>query len=171
MEKTNVKANIAYDDLREWLAYAERLSEVRNVLGASWQEDIGLAAEAVLRAPANASRLQAEGIDDIGSLIRAYLIEGKPAFRMRATPTVGQAVEAIHEAGGVAIWAHPFWDLDDPAEALAAIDRFRACGLDGVECFYVTHDAPQTQLLADRCAEQHIPFVLGHALHMKAITR
>ena len=26
-------------------------------------------------------------------------------------------------------------------------------GLDGVECFYVTHDAHQTQLLADRCAE------------------
>jgi UbiD family decarboxylase len=50
MEKSNVKADIAYDDLREWLAYAERLGEVRNVSGASWQEDIGLAAEAVLRA-------------------------------------------------------------------------------------------------------------------------
>ena len=47
---SNVKAAIAYDDLREWLAIAERLGEVRNVAGASWQEDIGLAAEAVLRA-------------------------------------------------------------------------------------------------------------------------
>ncbi len=41
---------IAYDDLREWLSAAERLGEVRHVKGASWQEDIGLAAEAVLRA-------------------------------------------------------------------------------------------------------------------------
>lgn len=49
-EKSNVTANIAYDDLREWLADAERLGEVRHVAGASWQEDIGLAAEAVLRA-------------------------------------------------------------------------------------------------------------------------
>jgi 4-hydroxy-3-polyprenylbenzoate decarboxylase len=47
---SNVKGEIAYDDLREWLAYAERLGEVRHVKGASWQEDIGLAAEAVLRA-------------------------------------------------------------------------------------------------------------------------
>src|SRR5471032_1936850 len=48
--KSNVSANIAYDDLREWLVRAELLGEVRNVKGASWQEDIGLAAEAVLRA-------------------------------------------------------------------------------------------------------------------------
>src|ERR1700722_19137519 len=46
---SNIAANIAYDDLREWLVYAERLGEVRKVPGATWQEDIGLAAEAVLR--------------------------------------------------------------------------------------------------------------------------
>ena len=48
--KSNVSAHIAYDDLREWLAHAERLGEVRHVKGATWQEDIGLAAEAILRA-------------------------------------------------------------------------------------------------------------------------
>jgi 4-hydroxy-3-polyprenylbenzoate decarboxylase len=46
----NAGARIAYDDLREWLSHADRLGEVRNVRGATWQEDIGLAAEAVLRA-------------------------------------------------------------------------------------------------------------------------
>src|SRR6266568_312731 len=45
-----VPADIRYDDLRERLAQAERLGEVRHVLGASWQEDIVLAAEAILRA-------------------------------------------------------------------------------------------------------------------------
>jgi 3-polyprenyl-4-hydroxybenzoate decarboxylase len=48
--RSNFKAGIAYDDLREWLVLAERLGEVRTVRGASWQEDIGLAAEAILRA-------------------------------------------------------------------------------------------------------------------------
>ncbi len=47
-------------------------------------------AGAVLRAPANAERLAQENIDDIGSLIRGYLIEGKPAFRLRETPTVAR---------------------------------------------------------------------------------
>ena len=43
-------ANIAYDDLREWLEIAERMGEVRHIEGATWQEDIGLVAEAILRA-------------------------------------------------------------------------------------------------------------------------
>jgi predicted metal-dependent phosphoesterase TrpH len=109
-------------------------------------------AEAVLAAPANAARLKDEQIDDIGSLIRGYLIEGKPAFRLRQTPTVAEAVEAIHDAGGVAIWAHPFWDVSEPDEVLSSIDRFRELGIDGVEAFYVTHTQEQTELLAERCA-------------------
>jgi predicted metal-dependent phosphoesterase TrpH len=110
-------------------------------------------AEAVLAAPANADRLAEENIDEVGSLIRGYLIEGRPAFRLRQTPTVAQAVEAIHEAGGVAIWAHPFWDIEDPQEVLATIDRFKVLGIDGVEVFYVTHTREQTVVLAERCAE------------------
>ena len=48
--RSNSAGNIAYDDLREWLSLAERLGEVRTVKGANCEEDIGLAAEAVLRA-------------------------------------------------------------------------------------------------------------------------
>jgi predicted metal-dependent phosphoesterase TrpH len=110
-------------------------------------------AAAVLSAPGNADRLAAEQIDDVGSLIRGYLIEGKPAFRLRETPTVEEAVEAIHEAGGVAIWAHPFWDVDEPAEVIESINRFNALGIDGIEAFYVSHDQAQTELIAARCAE------------------
>jgi predicted metal-dependent phosphoesterase TrpH len=110
-------------------------------------------AQAVLSAPANAERLQREQISDIGSLIRTYMIEGKPAFRLRETPTVAQAIEAIHEAGGVAVWAHPFWDIAEAPEVLASLDRFKALGIDGVEAFYITHDREQTELLAGRARE------------------
>jgi 4-hydroxy-3-polyprenylbenzoate decarboxylase len=48
--RPNFAPEILYDDLREWLDLADRLGEVRHVKGATWQEDIGLAAEAVLRA-------------------------------------------------------------------------------------------------------------------------
>src|SRR5207245_1149589 len=85
--------------------------------------------------------------------ILGYNIEGRPAFRMRETPTVAQAIDAIHEAGGVAVWAHPFWDISEPPEVLDSIERFHALGIDGVEAFYVTHTREQTELLADRCAQ------------------
>lgn len=110
-------------------------------------------AKAALEHPANAGRLRHEQIDDVGSFIRAYLIEGRPAFRLRETPTVAQAVDTIHQARGVAIWAHPFWDVSDSGEALAMVERFHGLGMDGVEAFYITHTREQTELLARRCAQ------------------
>ena len=110
-------------------------------------------AQAVVSVPANHDRLAADGLLDPTAFLVAYLIEGKPAFRDRSAPSVEEAIELIHGAGGVAVWAHPFWDVKEPDAVLAAIDRFRAAGLDGVEAFYVTHTREQTQLLVARCAE------------------
>jgi hypothetical protein len=110
-------------------------------------------AAAVLGHPANAEQLAREGLADVTSFIRAYLIPGMPAYAGRTRPTVAEAIGWIHEAGGLAFWAHPFWDIAADAEVLAALDRHHAAGLDGVECFYVAHDEHQTLLLADR-AEQ-----------------
>jgi 3',5'-nucleoside bisphosphate phosphatase len=145
---------------------AERMAEKLRELG--WEVDDAVLAkrrdagkpigrphltQAVLDHPANAERLAAEGYDDVSSFLPDYLIPGKPAYLARTHPTVIEAIEWIHEAGGVAIWAHPYWDLDSDAEVLEAIDLFREHGLDGVECFYVTHSAEQTRLLAERCGE------------------
>ena len=41
----NIEHNVPYDDLREWIAEAEKLGELRRVEGATWEEDIGLATE------------------------------------------------------------------------------------------------------------------------------
>ncbi len=46
--ETPVPFQFPYEDLREWIAAAEKLGEVRVVKGASWQEDIGLAADLVM---------------------------------------------------------------------------------------------------------------------------
>jgi predicted metal-dependent phosphoesterase TrpH len=67
---------------------------------------------------------------------------------------VAESIAVIHDAGGVAVWAHPFWDASDPDDVIEAIDRFQDAGLDGVECFYTTHDRAQTELLADQCDER-----------------
>jgi 3',5'-nucleoside bisphosphate phosphatase len=109
-------------------------------------------AAAVLAHPGNAERLAREGHGDVSSFIPAYLIPGKPAYLPRTRPTVAEAIGWIHDAGGLAVWAHPYWDLASDEDVLTAIDSFRADGLDGVECFYPTHDAAQTRLLAERCA-------------------
>jgi 3',5'-nucleoside bisphosphate phosphatase len=109
-------------------------------------------ADAVLEHPDNQDRLRAEGITDKNGFFPKYIVPGAPAFVSRTHPTVSDAIGVIHAAGGVAVWAHPFWDVDDPDEVLSAIARFDAAGLDGVEVFYPTHTEEQTHLLHDACA-------------------
>jgi len=46
-EREQVRMEFLYEDLREWIEQAEKLGELRRVKGASWQEDIGMAAELV----------------------------------------------------------------------------------------------------------------------------
>ena len=43
----NIRQNIPYEDLREWITEADRLGELRHVNGANWQEEIGMATELV----------------------------------------------------------------------------------------------------------------------------
>jgi predicted metal-dependent phosphoesterase TrpH len=111
-------------------------------------------ADAVLAHPANAHRLRDEGIDGRDALFPPYLVPGAAAYVPRSRPTVPQAIEVIHAAGGVAVWAHPFWDLDRTDEALATLDAFTAAGLDGVEVFYASHSAEETRTLHTAAGER-----------------
>ncbi len=43
-----IQPHIVFSDLREWMREAEKLGELKTVLGASWQEEIGLAADVVI---------------------------------------------------------------------------------------------------------------------------
>jgi predicted metal-dependent phosphoesterase TrpH len=110
-------------------------------------------AEAVYHHPDNSPRLVAEGLSDPTAFLVAYLIEGTPGFLPRHGPTVAEAVALVHGAGGVAVWAHPFWDIEADPEVLAKLERFRGLGLDGVEAFYITHTREQTEMLSARAEE------------------
>jgi 3',5'-nucleoside bisphosphate phosphatase len=113
-------------------------------------------AQAAFDHPANRMRLEREEIVNASQLLEAYLVPGAPAYRRRTRPTVAEAIALVHDAGGVAVWAHPFWDVDARGTVLDTIDRFAALGLDGVEAFYPTHDAGQAALIAARCAERDL---------------
>jgi predicted metal-dependent phosphoesterase TrpH len=149
-------ADFRADRGRRIWAMAERLEELGFALdrgGLRAREAAGAPlgrphlADAVLAHPGNAAKLHAEGIDGKDTLFPPYLVPGAVAYVARSRPTVEEAIDVIHAAGGVAVWAHPFWDIAEPETVLAAIARFAAAGLDGVEVFYATHDEQQTRTL------------------------
>jgi 3',5'-nucleoside bisphosphate phosphatase len=108
-------------------------------------------AAAVLAAERNRARLAAEGADTLDGLFAQYLVRGARAWVPRTQPTVEDAIAAIHAAGGVAVWAHPWVEVASGDEVVAEVERFRAAGLDGVECFYIEHSREQTERLCDHC--------------------
>ena len=87
---------------------------------------------------------------DLGPFFEEYLVPGAKAFVPRRWPTAEQAIELIHEAGGVAVIAHPYWDISEPDEV---DDLIRSLGADGVETFYPTHSKEQTDHLLELCDE------------------
>src|ERR1700710_1543975 len=87
---------------------------------------------------------------DLGPFFEEYLVPGAKAFVPRRWPDAAEAIELIHEAGGVAVIAHPYWDISEPGEV---DDLIRSIGADGVETFYPTYSEAQTKHLLDLCAE------------------
>ncbi|HET6231299.1 MAG TPA: PHP domain-containing protein [Longimicrobiaceae bacterium] len=65
-----------------------------------------------------------------GEAFDLYLRDGGSAFVSTEFPSVREAIDTIHGAGGLAVWAHPPLDLFD-----AEIRGFAELGLDGVECY------------------------------------
>ena len=90
----------------------------------------------------------------VGEFFEQYLVPGARCFVQRSWPSAEQAVELIHEAGGAAVVAHPYWDVKDPAQVRDLVESLSAeAGLDGVETFYPAHDETQTRHCAELCAE------------------
>ncbi len=87
---------------------------------------------------------------DLGPFFEEYLVPGAKAFVPRRWPTAEEAVATIREAGGVAVVAHPYWDVKDPAQVE---DLVRSLKPDGIEAFYPSHTKEQTEHLLRLCDE------------------
>ncbi len=60
----------------------------------------------------------------------------------------------IHDAGGVAVVAHPYWDVQEPEQVRDLVESLvRDVGLDGIETFYPPHTREQTQHCLELCEE------------------
>ena len=90
----------------------------------------------------NSDKLIAEfgEIPETGPFIREYLAAGAKAYEPRKTATPEEAIELIHQAGGVAVLAHPCWNLAKKVGAKlvfddAWIEKLAKQGLDGIEVY------------------------------------
>jgi 3',5'-nucleoside bisphosphate phosphatase len=91
---------------------------------------------------------------DLGPFFEEYLVPGAKAFVPRRWPKAEEAVELIHGAGGVAVVAHPYWDVSEPDAVRDLVESLkRDVGLDGIEAFYPPHTRAQTEHCLALCEE------------------
>ena len=69
-----------------------------------------------------------------------FLKKGKPAWVPKCKMSALEAIDLIHQAGGVAVMAHPGLNRTDDF-----IPSIIAAGLDGIECFHSKHSTSVTE--------------------------
>lgn len=129
---------------------AEKICEKLNALGVpiTLEEVLQQSNGGAVGRPHVARALIARGaVVDFKDAFARYLGSGASAFVPKARLSIEDAIEIVHEAGGLAIWAHP-------AEGgrRERLEPLVGAGLDGVEVKHPSHtseDAKRLQALAE----------------------
>lgn len=78
--------------------------------------------------------LESHGAGDYASCFNKYLVRGAPAYCQSSWMSVGEAVDVIHDAGGLAVFAHPLRYQRLTGRMVTALAReFKELGGDGIE--------------------------------------
>ena len=151
-------------------AQRERVTRAREIIERLNSQGVPVKFEDAIAQAGDASSVgrphiaKAAGVktEDMSPFFEEWLVPGAKAFVSRRWPSAAEAVGTIRGAGGAAILAHPFWDLDDPNEVAAVVDDL---DLDGIECFYPAHDRAQTKFLLELCRDRGLTATASSDFH------
>lgn len=106
--------------------------------------------------PHLARALHARGVTRFyGEAFIRFIGDAGPAYVAEGFPPPRQAIETIHAAGGVAVWAHP------PLHSVSSLlPELAAAGIDGVECYRPGMEAADVAML-EQATRAHGLFPTG----------
>jgi len=110
-------------------------------------------------------------VSSIQQAFDKWLAEGKPGAAKRSVLTPRRAVELIHDAGGVAVWAHPTRQPSGRAEILdftrgeALLQHWMEWGLDGLEIYYGAYTGEEAAWTREMSEKYHLLGTGGSDFH------
>jgi predicted metal-dependent phosphoesterase TrpH len=99
--------------------------------------------------------VQEKLIGNLDQAFEKYLKKGRPAWVPKTTMSALESVALIHQAGGLAVMAHPGLNRSDDI-----IPALVDAGLDGIECFHTKHSTVMSERYLE-IAEKHNLLVTG----------
>ncbi|HEX7654984.1 MAG TPA: PHP domain-containing protein [Verrucomicrobiae bacterium] len=94
-------------------------------------------------------------IGNLDEAFERFLKKGRPAWVPKTKMSALESVQLIHQAGGLAVMAHPGLNRTDDI-----IPDLVAAGLDGIECFHTKHSTVMSERYLE-LAEKHGLLVTG----------
>ncbi|MDU9048291.1 MAG: PHP domain-containing protein [Candidatus Electrothrix sp. Rat3] len=137
-------------ELLDWLARLQqgRIERNRNILEKLAKMGISITDQELQQVsgcgqtgrPHIARLLQKKGyVTNAQQAFSSYLGRNKPAWCSRYTSRASEAIAILHQAGGIAVLAHPGTIDKGMKELPMLFQELVERGLDGVEVFYPTH--------------------------------
>ncbi len=94
------------------------------------------------------------------------LKKGEAAYVERKLPSPEQAIDSIHKAGGISIWAHPFARKNlDRRQFRESLVYLKSLGLDGLEAYYSTYDKLTCEYLCQVAKDENMLISGGSDFH------
>jgi predicted metal-dependent phosphoesterase TrpH len=69
-----------------------------------------------------------------------FLSKGKPAYENKKRFSIEKSIQLIHNANGLAVWAHPYSAVTNSEELVNLARKLADYGIDGLEVYYSSYD-------------------------------
>jgi len=98
--------------------------------------------------------------DSLDEAFERFLKKNRPAWVPKFKISALDAIELIHQAGGLAVMAHPGLNRTDQI-----IPELVGAGLDGLECFHTKHTASTSEHYTRMAKDYHLAITGGSDCH------
>jgi predicted metal-dependent phosphoesterase TrpH len=99
-------------------------------------------------------------VSSLDEAFERFLKKGRPAWVPKAKVSALEGVDLIHQAGGLAVMAHPGLNRTD--EVIPALVD---AGLDGIECFHTKHSTATSKRYLEIAEKYHLLVTGGSDCH------
>ena len=146
-----------------------RIVSILRHLGADicWEEVVASARGETLGRPHIAQALVKRGVcASAKEAFDRFLATGRPGCVPRYLPLPSETIRVIHEAGGVAVWSHPFGGRPrTPAQVRQVARHLKQVGLDALEVCYSEHTREQERFVRGLAGELSLLLCGGSDYH------